>query len=229
MLQPKGKAGEGIIRDTGTPLPDFIYQNLLDARQRILSVYGVSGSVPAALQQDKTVRGKMLTRAADDDRIGGGFGEHLELFAARIYEHMLQLMYVYYDEPKVATVIGPEKAREFFAISSSDLTQVSLTVNVQEGSMVPKDALSRRQEAIELWGANAIDPISLFTALDYPAPREAAKNLFLWQSNPAALFPELMTAAPPAATAPPGGAPPPAEEEGGGSLSTALPLSPLPQ
>lgn len=230
MLQPKGKAGEGIMRDTGTPLPSFVYDNLLDARSRILSVYGVSGSVPASLQQDKTVRGKMLTRAADDDRIGGGFGEHLELFAARVYEQLLQLMYVFYDEPKVASVIGKERAREYFALSASDLANVSLTVNVREGSMMPKDSMSKRQEAIELWGANALDPISLFEALDFPSPRETAKNLYLWQSNPASLFPELMTAP----TVPGSPGIPPAQPTGeampetGGSLSTALPLSPLP-
>lgn len=230
MLQPKGKAGEGIIRDTGTPLPNFIYDNLLDARSRILSVYGVSGSIPAALQKDDTVRGKMITRAADDDRIGGGFGEHLELFAARIYEQILQMMYVYYDEEKVGTIIGKENAREYFALSSSDLANVSLTVNVREGSMVPKDSMTKRQEALELWSASALDPISLYEALDFPEPRESAKNLFLWQSNPAALFPELM--APPAAAPVPGGQPTGSEPlpapEGGGDLSTALPLSPLP-
>lgn len=226
MLQPKGKAGDGIMRMTGEALPSFVYDNLQDARQRILSVYGVSGSVPSALQQDKTVRGKMITVGADQDRIGGGFGEHLELFAARIYEHMLQLMYVYYDEPKVGGIIGKEKAREYFQLSSSDLASVSLTVNVSEGSMMPKDAMTRRQEAIDLWAANAIDPISLYEALDFPNPRESAKTLFLWQQNPSMLFPELMApAAPPA----PPGAPPAVEPPvGGEDLSTALPLTPLP-
>jgi hypothetical protein len=228
MLQPKGKAGEGIIRDTGTALPSFVYDNLLDARRRILDVYGISGSVPSGLQQDKTVRGKMITAAADTDRIGGGFGEHLELFAARIYEHLLQMMYVYYDEPKVASVIGHEKAREYFALSSSDLSNVSLVVNVREGSMMPKDSMSKRQEAIDLWGANALDPISLFEALDFPAPRESAKNLFLWQTNPASLFPEL--APPPMASGlpSPGSAPPEPDMSGGASPSTAIPLPPLP-
>lgn len=231
MLQPKGKAGEGIIRDTGTPLPSFVYDNLLDARSRILSVYGVAGSVPASLQEDKTVRGKMITRAADDDRIGGGFGEHLELFAARIYEHLLQLMYVYYDEPKVASVIGKERAREFYALSSTDLANVSLTVNVREGSMIPQDSMAKRQQAIELWSASALDPISLYEALDFPSPRESAKSLFLWQTSPASLFPELAVAQPPPGSpgVPPEAQPGNADPETGGSLSTSLPLAPLPQ
>ena len=232
MLQPKGIAGEGIKRDPGQSLPVDVFANLQDARQRILSVYGISGSVPSGLQRDKTVRGKMITRGADDDRIGGGIGEHLELFAARIYEQLLQLMYVYYDEPKIAGVLGKEKAMEYFAISKGDLQQAILTVTVRDGSMVPKDAMTRRQEAIDLWGANGIDPISFYEALDFPNPRESAKSLFLWQTNPASLFPELMGAAPAQGAAPTAGggvSPPAAGGDSGGNPSTALPLTPLPQ
>ena len=149
-------------------------------------------------------------------------------------------MYVYYDEPKIASVIGAEKAREFLSLSSFDLGAVSLTVSVKDGSMIPKDAMSRHNQAIELWSAGAMDPISLFEALDYPNPRDSAKSLYLWQTNPSALFPELMqpapvTGAPPqtgqptpnagqaaSGTPPPG--PPPSQ-----NLSTALPLNPLPK
>jgi hypothetical protein len=225
MLQPKGIAGEGIKRDTGTPLPTFIYDNLLDARQRILSVYGVSGSVPSGLQKDRTVRGKMITRSADDDRIGGGFTEYLEKMAAKVYEQFVQFMYVYYDEPKYASVVGKEKAMEYIQLSAGELANVQLAVDVREGSMIPKDSLTKRQEAIDLWGANGIDPISFYEALDFPNPRESARMLFLWQQNPAALFPEL--GQPAAQPPPPTGTPPP-EPEGGQALSTAIPLTPLP-
>ena len=34
--------------------------------------------------------------------------------------------------------------------------------------MIPKDPLLRRNEAIDLWGMGAIDPLSLYIALDYP-------------------------------------------------------------
>jgi hypothetical protein len=230
MLQPKGKAGEGITRIQGDALPAYVYENLQDARSRILSVYGVGGSIPSALQQDKSVRGKMIIRGADDDRIGGGFGEHLELFAARIYEQLLQLMYVYYDEPKVASVIGKEKAAEWFQLSSNDLQSVSLTVCVREGSMIPKDSMSRRQEALDLWGANGIDPISLFEALDFPSPRDSARALYLWQTQPQALFPEVINQMTPPNT----GQPQPGQAQGSAppepqTPSTQISLSPLPQ
>lgn len=237
LYQPTGTVGEGVKRETGPALPEFIYQNLLDARARILSVYGVSGSVPSSLQKDKTVRGKMITRAADDDRIGGGFTEYLEQVADQIFNQMVQFMYVYYDEPKMGSIVGKEKAREYFSLQSSDFGDLKLSVSVQEGSLIPKDAMSRRQEAVELWGAGALDPITLFSALDFPNPRETAKMLFQWQTNPASLFPDIqaqmqqeqmMMAAQGAAPVPggsSGGAPPPPEQfPAPANASTALPL-----
>jgi hypothetical protein len=228
MLQPHGKAGEGIIRDTGTPLPDFVYQNLLDARQRILSVYGVSGSVPSNLNEDNTVRGKILTQAADSDRIGGGFTEYLEQVADQIFNQFVQFMYVYYDEPKMGSCIGKERAREYFTLSASDLGQVDLNVSVREGSLIPKDALTRRNEAVDLWSAQALDPITLYEALDFPNPRETARMLFLWQQNPSLLFPELAGAVPAPMAPVPGqeaadtSAPPPPD------ILSAVPINPTP-
>lgn len=229
MLQPHGLAGEGIKRDTGTALPDFIYQNLLDARQRILSVYGVSGSVPSNLQKDKTVRGKIITQSADSDRIGGGFTEYLEQVADQIFNQFVQFMYVYYDEAKMGSCIGKERAREYFTLEKSELAQVDLNVSVREGSLIPKDSLTRRNEAIDLWSANGIDPISFYEALDFPSPRETARMLYLWQQNPAALFPELGMQAPATMQgAPlPSAAPAPSDASATDPLA-AVPTNPLP-
>lgn len=235
MLQPRGKAGEGIIRDTGTPLPGFIYENLQDARARILSVYGVSGSNPSSLNKEQTVRGKMLNKSADDDRIGGGFTEYLEQMADRVFNLFVQFMYVYYDEPKMGSIVGKERAREYFQLQSSDFGDTKLTVAVREGSLIPKDSMTKRNEAIDLWAAQGIDPISFFEALEFPNPRESARMLFLWKSNPAALFPEtaqpgmaLGPQAPGATLMAPQGPP---QASGGDQIpqnGAPLPLPPLP-
>ncbi len=229
MLQPHGQAGEGIKRDSGQPLPDFIYQNLLDARQRILSVYGVAGSVPSNQQRDKTVRGKMISQSSDNDRIGGGFTEYLEQVAEQVFNQFVQFMYVYYDEPKMGSIVGKERAREYFTLQSSDFGDVNLDVSVREGSLIPKDSLTKRNEAIDLWQANGIDPVSFYEALDFPSPRETARMLFLWQNNPAALFPELAPAAPPPMAAAPPGQPQAAAPPTPADLLSQVPTQPLPR
>lgn len=197
MFVPSGDVNRAYRRDMAPPLPAFVYQSLQDYRASLMRVFGVTGVTASGVQQEKTVRGKIITRQQDTDRIGGGISEYIEQVADNIFNWMVQMMYVYYDEPHTASVIGADRAKQFISLSSKDMNK-KLNVSVKEGSLIPKDSLTKRNEAIDLWSAGALDPISLFGALDFPDPRESAKQLFLWKSNPAMLFPELMQPAPPA-------------------------------
>src|SRR3990167_4821204 len=100
-------------------------------------------------------------------------------------------MYVYYDEPHFASILGKERTREYIQLVNSEFGKTKLLVGVKEGSMIPHDPVNKRNEAIDLWTAQGIDPITFFDRLEFPNPREAAKNLFLWKADPIALFPDL--------------------------------------
>jgi hypothetical protein len=208
ILVPNGDINNAYRRDMASPLPATVYNDLVDSRNKLKQVFGVSGLTPQGAQQDRTVRGKLIIRGQDTDRIGGGVGAYLEQFADGIFNWYVQMMMVYYDEPHVASIIGQDKAVEYIQLASADIDR-KLTVTVRENSLIPKDSMTKRQEAIDLWSANALDPISLYSALDFPNPREQAKNLFLWQNNPQSLFPDL---APPAPAAPPAPPAPPAPQ-----------------
>jgi len=62
---------------------------------------------------------------------------------------------------------------------------------VKRGSTLPTDDMTKRNDAIALWGSNGSDPISLYEDLNDPNPEIRAKRLFLWQQAPQILFPEL--------------------------------------
>ena len=175
---------------SGAPLAAFVYQNLVDMRKELSGVFGVQGLSAAGQSQDRTVRGKIITRQHDMDRIGGGVSEYLEQFADQIFNWFLQLMCVYYTDEHVASVLGKERAVEYITIKNTDLNR-KFMVTIKEGSMLPKDTMAQRNEAIDLWSAGALDPITLFEKLDFPNPRESARQLFMWQTNPASLFPEI--------------------------------------
>lgn len=57
--------------------------------------------------------------------------------------------------------------------------------------MIPKDPVTEREEAITLWSEGALDPITFFEKLDFPDPKQAAEQLFMWKADPALLFPEV--------------------------------------
>ena len=112
-------------------------------------------------------------------------------------------MYVYYDEPHTIAVLGQQMATQYFTLSQQDFIG-NLTVSVKEGSLIPKDSLTKRNEAIELWGAGAIDPITLFERLEDPNPHQRALQLLQWQQAPLMLFPELAAMMPAPVPAQPG-------------------------
>jgi hypothetical protein len=188
---PTGDVRTAFMRDTGAALPNFVYESLIDYRNEMRNIFGTRGSTPQGTIKEQTLGGKQIIKGQDADRIGGGVSTYLEQFADKAMNWFVQLMYVYYDEPHSATVLGKEKAREYISIVNSEFSS-KLLVGVKEGSMIPHDPVNKRSEAVELWKDNGIDPITFFDRLEFPNPREAAKNLYLWNADPIRLFPDLL-------------------------------------
>jgi len=187
-----------VMRLPAPPLAATVYENLRDARNIVSQLLGVSGSTPESIQEEESVRGKILVNQLDASRIGGGVTEFIEQIADTWYNCVLQIMYVYYDVPHFAKAIGDYGAQELIQLKNTDLVG-KIMVTVKEGSMVPKDPLTLRNQAVDLWSANGIDPISLGKALEMPDPYEYAKNLLMWKMisegllAPQAMFPDFQS------------------------------------
>lgn len=191
IIVPNGKVGDSYQKHQGTPLPGDVFVQLQDSRNELRNIFGSRGSTPAGISNETTVRGKILSRELDSSRNGGGITEFLEQFADSTYNWWVQLMAVYYDEEHYASIIGRNKAQQFAQLKGSDLNR-KLTVSVKEGSLIPQDPLTKRNEAIDLWNASALDPIELYTRLDFPNPQEAARNLLLWKMIEQGVLPPNM-------------------------------------
>lgn len=181
-----------VMRLPAPNLAPIVQDNLDDARQMVSGIFGTSGSTPEAVNDTDTVRGKILINQLDATRIGGGVSEFIEQVADTWYNKVLQIMYVYYDVPHYAAAVGLYGAQEIIQLKNSDLIG-KIMVTVKEGSMVPKDPLTLRNQAIDLWKAQGIDPINLGKYLEMPDPYEYAKNLLMWQMiQKGALPPQMM-------------------------------------
>lgn len=180
---PAGSNLESDVMNVPAPaLTASVFENLQDARSELKNLFGTAGSSSAGVAAQETARGQILSNQLDSSRIGGGVGEYLEQFEEAIYNYWTQIMFVYYDAPHYMTVSGVAGGKELAMLSSARLgLSETLSITVKEGSLVPKDPLTKRNEAIQLWGAGAIDPRMLFDRLEYADPNEAAKQLILWQ------------------------------------------------
>lgn len=182
---PRGNVNSVYKRDAGTPLPTFVYESLVDARNELRNVFGVTGLTSSGIKSEQTVRGKILIRGTDTDR-ASLIVDHLEQFADYLFNWIVQMMYVHYDAPHS---ISRSEGHE--TIVNTELFPHIFTISVKPGSMIPKDRLTIRNEAIDLWSAGALDPITLFERLDDPNPYESARRLVMWKTNPLSLFPDL--------------------------------------
>ena len=190
LFVPNGDVNKAVVHLTAAPLPQFVYQTLIDYREELRNIFGVRGSSPQGIAGERTVRGKMFMQQQDQSRVGGGIAPYFEQFSEYVFNYVVQMMYVYYDEEHVGTIFGADKATEFVKVKSSELTS-KLSISVKEGSMLPKDPVAQRDEVLMLWKMGAIDPITLFEKLDFPDPKKAAEQLVAWKMDPLVLFPEL--------------------------------------
>ncbi len=190
IFVPNGKIGDAVGRLSAPALPEFVYQSLIDYRNELQNIFGTRGSAPQGTIGEKTVRGKMMIKGQDGDRIGGGISTYLEQFSDVVYNYVVQMMYVYYDQAHVATIIGKDRSAEYISLRSQDLV-CKLSVTVKDGSMIPKDPVTEREEAINLWSQGGLDPITFFEKLDFPDPKQSAEQLYMWKADPALLFPDV--------------------------------------
>lgn len=210
VWQPSGDPNKGFLRTAAPPLAGDVYQQLNDARGQLDGIFGISGSTPEGIQDEDTVRGKIMVSQQDGSRIGGGVTEYIEQCADTIYNFVVQFMFVYYDEPHYISAMGQNGAAELISIRNTDFT-MDVNVTVKEGSLIPKDPLTERNEAMDLWAAQAIGLPELYSRLDFPDPMETAQQTLMWQMvaagklPPQSLFPTFgqpQGGAPPLETAP---------------------------
>jgi len=172
VLIPDGAPQEAVYFPTIPALPADVYNQLLDTRSRMRDIFGVKGSSQAGLETEKTVRGKIMGRTFDSDRIGGGVSEYLEQFADDIYNWFVQLLYVYDSGFQFIAGAVPPK----------------ILISVKEGSLLPKDSMTIANQAIELGTAGKMALVDMYKRLEYPNAEELAANVWLEVNAPHLLY-----------------------------------------
>ncbi len=204
---------DGVKRLPASPLPNGILEAQEVDKDTLRSIFGTKALTPQTPTSNTTARGLILSQDQDSSRIGGGIGESLEQLADNIFNWWLQMMYVFYDEPHYAAVMGQGQSVSYVQIINSDLNR-QFVVSVSPNSMAPKDEISEQNQAISLFEAGALDPVSLFTKLNFPDPQETALKVMLYRTNPQAYMQQFLNIAPQA----PQGATPQQTGQGGGNI-----------
>ena len=191
ILGPK----DSVQRLPAPNLPSGVLESQNIDKDTLRGIYGTQGLTAQRPDENTTARGMILNQSHDSSRIGGGMGDSLETVATAFFNWMLQMTYVFYDEKHYAAIMGQASAVEYVGLQMVGHER-QYVVSVSPNSMQPKDELTEMNQAIDLWKAQAIDPITLFKKLNYSDPMETAKQAAMWISNPqqymATMFPETI-------------------------------------
>lgn len=189
IISATERISDSVQRFPAPGLAPFIYQDMQDKREQIYNIMGVRGSTAQGVISEDTVRGKIAIKGQDVDRMALII-EQVEQFVDHLYNLAVQTMYVYYDVQQVTRSLGPDDAAQYMMLLKNGPSR-RLVVSVKEGSTIPQDPLVKRNEAIDLWNAKAMDLETLFDRLQFPDPKATALKVMTFQTNPQQYIAEL--------------------------------------
>jgi hypothetical protein len=189
VLVPPGRPiGEAIARLPAPSFPSAAFDDLEKSEQHLLQSWGVQGLISQEQKSDVTAKGMMINQSRDTSRIGGGITDIVEqVVAVQIYNWLVQLYKVFYDEVHSASVMGKGNSTEYIELSKARL-KLPLVVGVSPNSMKPQDELTQLNQAMSLYEAGVIGPKTLLEAVKFPNADEAAADGVLWKLDPAHYF-----------------------------------------
>ncbi|MDI6808408.1 MAG: hypothetical protein QME66_05435 [Candidatus Eisenbacteria bacterium] len=190
---PQGDPARAVTRLPSPALAAYVYQDLLHSISEIDNVMGTHSTTRGERGAQETATGRTILRDQDVGR-QDLVVRNMEQSVEELYAWWIQLMQVGYTEPRRIATRG-----EVSVPITYDRRKVArampIQVMVKQGSTLPIDRASQRQEALELAQYGLIDPLTLYERLDFPNVQEAARRLIAFKTNPAALLqPQQMSA-----------------------------------
>lgn len=187
LIPSGGQIDRAILPLPAQSLPSSFFDSLENHKNDLRSSWGIQGIASQPADDDQTARGMILNQSHDTSRIGGGIGDAIEQVADNVFNWLVQLYYVFYDEQHFAAVMGNAKAVEYVTLSSTEM-DIQIIVSVSPDSMKPKDEVTNINLAQALYDKGAIGPKTLLKMVDFPDPDEAAADGVLFRIDPMAYF-----------------------------------------
>ncbi len=192
-----GLPENGIARVTGNSLEEFVYNDLIDSRNALNELMGMSSATLGTATQNKTLGKDIMDRQQNVTRAGGYVREGVESFAQEWYEYMYHMYLVYRtDETAIAIPEDDDFESENIVFSranvpvieklNGDMIPVPLILSVRGGSTLPRDEMMEYNRAQQ--NQNRYAPIDYFKKIGEPNPRQLAKNALIQAMDPTWFF-----------------------------------------
>lgn len=169
-------------------LPNYVVEDKIDARNEIDNILGTNAPLRGEKSSAKTLGQEVISQRSNMSRLQT-LSDSLEDGGMRLYQGIVQMMKVYWDEETMVKYTGRDGYTTFMEFDK-DKIEDGVGVRVRAGSLMPKDDAAMRAETLQI--ADALDPLSLMEGLGRDNPREIATRMVYYKLMPDKYFTEVL-------------------------------------
>lgn len=172
----------GVSREMGTPLPEFVHQDMLDSREEIDNIMAASSAFRGEREGQETKAGRLALIQQSYLRLNE-LVQVADYVAKEIFDWGMQLAKTRYTEYHYAKWMGKEGAREVIELIQDDFENGS-EVTIIAGKSLPIDNEFKFEQAQNDVEKGYISPVDYLDIAQYDNSKELAKNAVIYRINP---------------------------------------------
>lgn len=172
----------GVQRETGSALPQMVFEDMIDSRQEIDNIMAASSAFRGEREGQETKAGRLALIQQSFLRLNE-LNQLVDYLAGETVSWFYQLAKIKYTELHTAKWTGKEQAREILDLIQDDF-ETGSEVQVIPGKTLPVDAEFRFERAQKDVEAGIISPLDYMEEAGYMNPKDLAKNAVAYKLNP---------------------------------------------
>lgn len=180
VIWGKGVAN-GVSRETGTALPQMVFDDMIDSRQEIDNIMAATSAFRGEREGQETKAGRLALIQQSFLRLNEliQVGDYV---AKEIFDWGMQLARTRYTEYHSAELKDKEGKREVIELIQDDI-EMGNKVTILAGKTLPIDDEFKFEQAQNDYEKGALGLVDYLEAVNYDDAKEKAKNAVSWQLN----------------------------------------------
>lgn len=173
---------DGVTRETGSPLPQMVFDDMIDSRSEIDNIMAASSAFRGERQGQETKAGRLALIQQSFLRLNEliQVGDYV---AKEVFDWGMQLAKTRYTEYHYAKWMGKEGAREIIELIQDDF-ETGSEVKIIAGKTLPVDDEFKFEQAQNDVKEGYISPIDYLEIARYDNAKDLSKNAVLYHLSP---------------------------------------------
>ncbi len=173
----------GVQRETGNPLPQMVFEDMIDSRTEIDNIMAASSAFRGEREGQETKAGRLALIQQSYLRLNE-LVQVVDNVSYQLFGWFYQLAKTRYTEKHYAKWIGKEESVEVLDLIQDDF-ETGSEIQVVPGKTLPVDAEFRFERAQKDVESGIISPTDYMEEAGYNNPKDLAKNAVAFKLNPA--------------------------------------------